>query len=635
MLARTGQEALDALAAKAPALLLLDYSLPDMTASALLTRAREQGSSLPPFVVVTGAGDERIAVEMMKNGARDYLIKDRHFLDSLATVVVRVLRESQTERKLAEAQGALARTQSFLVAALDQTPAGIIVLDAPDARARLTNKVAEELLRVSHAQMAEVALLTVSDDSLPWRFYRGDGTLWPIREAPFARAIRDGVASHNEEVRIEFQDGTERWVLVNCAPIRDESGQVVAAIAVFPDITEHKRGEDSRRRLQTQLQQAQKLESLGVLAGGIAHDFNNLLMAILGNADLATRAVPGVSPIRTNLDEIIKASRRASELCRQMLAYSGKGRFEMKPIDLSQVVSEMIQMLEVSVSRKASLYYDLGSSMPMVEADPMQIRQVIMNLVTNASEALGDGPGSITVSTGIRECDAPYLKNPYLENEAPAGVYAYLDVADNGCGMDADTLAKIFDPFFTTKFTGRGLGMPAVLGIIRGHNGALKIQSEPGKGTTVRMLLPAIASQVEDPLPTPEPPQESPKQNAILLIDDEDFVRDVGARMLEWMGFDVLLAEDGIQGIELFKQHQNRIACILLDLTMPRMDGEECLQELRRIQDDVRVVLSSGYDESDIARRFAGRGLAAFIQKPYQTDLLRDVLQEVLKRTLS
>ena len=355
-------------------------------------------------------------------------------------------------------------------------------------------------------------------------------------------------------------------------------------------------------------------------------------MAILGNADLAARSVPSSSSAGTNLSEIMKASRRASELCKQMLAYSGKGRFELRAVDLSRTVSEMTQMIEVSVSRKASLYYNLQPELPPVEADPAQMRQVVMNLLTNASEALGDASGAITISTGTLECDAAYLTSPFLDTTPAPGLYAYLEVADSGCGMSDDTQTRIFDPFFSTKFTGRGLGMPAVLGIIRGHNGTLKIHSAPRKGSAVRMLLPAVLAKPA-PSPAPKVPEEEEgDKGAVLLIDDEEFVRDVGARMLEWMGFRVLLAEDGVQGIEMFRQHRDDIVCVLLDLTMPRMDGEECFRELRLIRSDVRVVLSSGYSESDVKPQFAGRGLAAFIQKPYQTDLLREVLHKVLDR---
>jgi len=445
--------------------------------------------------------------------------------------------------------------------------------------------------------------------------------------------LRAGRAVLFEQTHVA-KDGTRIPVEVH-AQTFDFDGRP-AILSTVRDLTERKRAEEEQLSLERQVQQAQKLESLGTLAGGIAHDFNNLLMAILGNADLALRDLSPHAPARHNVKEIVKASRCAAELARQMLAYSGKGRFVIEPIDLNEFVEEMSHLLEVSVSKKVALKYNFADSLPVIEGDATQVRQVIMNLITNASEAIGDNSGVISVSTGVMDCDTTYLNNIRVDEDLPEGTYVFLEVADTGCGMDEETTAKIFDPFFTTKFTGRGLGMAAVLGIVHGHNGAIKIYSEPGKGSTIKVLFP-----VSDKYRGTGPVQETGETGAetpvpampgtILFADDEKTIRVVGKEMLEQAGFTVLTAADGRAALDVFREHAADIVCVILDLTMPRMDGEETFRELRRIDKDVRVIMSSGYNEQEITQRFAGKGLAGFIQKPYQSHELTEKLMQVLE----
>lgn len=396
-------------------------------------------------------------------------------------------------------------------------------------------------------------------------------------------------------------------------------------------LEESVRAEEERRKLEAQMLEVQKLESLGVLAGGIAHDFNNLLMAILGNADLALGFMPPASPARPNVEEIVRASQRAADLCRQMLAYSGKGRFEVGHYDLSEIVQEMAQMLEVSVSKKASLRYFFAAELPAVQADATELRQVIMNLITNASESLGDESGVISVKTGVMDCDRAYLSGSHLDDKLPEGRYVYLEVSDTGCGMDEETQRRIFDPFFTTKFIGRGLGLAAVLGIVRGHQGAIKVHSEPGRGTTFRILLPALDWEPKlAAAPSAVGNAPPSRGGTILLVDDDSAVRQVGAQMLDGLGFKVLTAADGREGLEVFREHDGKIDCVILDLTMPEMGGEEVFHELRRLRSDLCVILSSGYNEEDVTQRFVGQGLAGFVQKPYTSAKLRLTLNSVL-----
>ncbi len=392
------------------------------------------------------------------------------------------------------------------------------------------------------------------------------------------------------------------------------------------------RFEEERLALEAKVQQAQKLESLGVLAGGIAHDFNNLLVGILGNADLALLDLPPESPARQSVRDIEVAARRATELVRQMLAYSGKGRFVVEPLDLGLVVEEMLHLLEASVSKKAHLRLDLAPGLPRVEGDATQLRQVLMNLILNASDAIGDRSGVVSVRTGAMRCDRAYLDGSFMASDAPAGPYVFVEVSDTGVGMERATIERIFDPFFSTKFTGRGLGLAAVLGIVRSHRGAIKVRSELGRGTTVRVLLPPAADErvAGSALQGETARAPTARAGVVLLVDDEETVRAVGRAMLARLGFEVVAARDGREAVEVFASDPRRFACVLLDLTMPRMDGDECFRRLRELRPEVRVVLSSGYNEQELLARFAGKGLAGFIQKPYHIDELAAALDRVL-----
>lgn len=422
-----------------------------------------------------------------------------------------------------------------------------------------------------------------------------------------------------------------RWLYFTAARIHDVHGNVIGAIETLEDITERKRAEEDRLELERQVQHAQKLESLGVLAGGIAHDFNNLLAGILGNAELALLDLPVNSGARQSVELIVTTAQRAADLAKQMLAYSGKGRFVITQLNLSDAVKEMAHLLGVSVSKKAAFKYELADDLPPVQADATQIRQVIMNLITNASEAIGEGQGVITISTGVAQCDAAYLASTRLRGQhLEEGTYVFVEVSDNGCGMDESMQEKIFDPFFSTKFTGRGLGLSAVMGIVKGHRGTIEVRSERGRGTSFRVLLPA-SKATGDVVSDQQPVRREEKvDGTVLVVDDEAGVRAVTKQLLERKGFHCLAAGNGAIAIEIFRKSAGEISCVILDLTMPDMDGFEVLTELQRIRPDVRVVMSSGYSEQELARRFRDRGVAGFIQKPFRLDALMSAVHEAL-----
>ena len=432
------------------------------------------------------------------------------------------------------------------------------------------------------------------------------------------------VKSITFETEHRRKDNTQFHVEIHSCSINYKGSPAVMGVA--RNIDARKKAAEEHQKFEQQLLHTQKLESLGVLAGGIAHDFNNILMAIMGNAELALMRVNKESPGVDNLHKIEEAAARASDLAKQMLAYSGKGKFIVENISLNRLLEDMLHMLEVSISKKAVLRLNMYPDLPSVEADATQIRQIVMNLVINASEAIGDKSGVIAINTGCMDCDRNYLKNVWLDENISQGLYVFLEIADTGCGMDKETLAKIFDPFFTTKFTGRGLGMAAVLGIVRGHKDAINVYSEPGKGTSFKILLPASDKPVSV-FNHNNIVDNWKGSGKVLLVDDEETVRGIGKEMLEELGYSTITATDGKEAIEIFKATPD-ISLVILDLTMPHMDGEQCFRELRQLKPDVKVIMSSGFSEHEVTQKFMGKGLAGFIQKPYKLSVLREVLQK-------
>jgi two-component system, cell cycle sensor histidine kinase and response regulator CckA len=408
-------------------------------------------------------------------------------------------------------------------------------------------------------------------------------------------------------------------------------------LAIIRDNTERKHAEQDRLEIERRMLHSQKLESLGVLAGGIAHDFNNLLMAIIGNLDLALLNLDSKSPVREFIGQALHTSQRASELTRQMLAYSGKGRFVLEGIDLASLALEDAHLFHASIAKTANLNLMVAPGLPLIQADPGQVQQVIMNMITNASEAIGDRAGVITLKTGEQEFSEAYLNQSRIEQKPAPGRFVYVEVSDTGCGMDADTQRRIFEPFFTTKFTGRGLGMAAVLGIVRGHQGAIMVESEQGRGTTIRVLFPVAAfaemNRCGDvsPYGDDSPSSVNPISGTALIVDDEAAVRHVCSTYVGRLGLKTLVAADGKQAIEVFTRHASEITLVILDLNMPEMDGLNTFRQLKKLNSKIQVILCSGYDEQEATQNFSGEGLAAFIQKPYHLQDLKQKVEQVLR----
>jgi len=516
-----------------------------------------------------------------------------------------------------QAEHALQANQAFLQAVLEHVPSVVYAKDEA-GRYILVNRQLERVLQRPRTEIQG----------------KTDDELYPLGQARRYQAADQQVL--NTGIVLEQEDQTylpdrqlHTFVTVKF-PLYDEAGSRYAVCGISTDVTARKRAEAERLQIERKMLETQKLESLGVLAGGVAHDFNNLLMAVLGNAALALDDLPSTSAARTSIENIKLAARRASDLTRQMLAYAGKSRLVVHKVDLNNLVQEIIQLLQASIAKNVVLRYIPAPLLPSVQADATQLRQIIMNLVVNAAEAIGTQSGVVTITTGSASANDLYRPHPVIAPDVLNDQYIFLRVTDTGIGMDEATRTKIFDPFFTTKFTGRGLGLAAVLGIVRGHKGALSVQSIPHHGATFTVYLPSSTSSVA-------PSQEMftvrnswTGSSSVLIIDDEPGVLNIAVRMLERLGLRVLSAPDGQAGVASFRAHASDIDCVLLDLMMPRLSGIDVFHLLRAIKPNVPVILMSGYNEHDTAEQIAGLDLAGYLSKPFTPHDLSNVLQTVL-----
>ena len=447
-------------------------------------------------------------------------------------------------------------------------------------------------------------------------------------------ATRAALQERNDfevEYRIRTRSGAEKWVLSRGRGVYGADGSLDIFEGLAIDITARKHAEAARLALERKLLEGQKLESLGLLAGGIAHDFNNLLSSIVGNTGLARLVLPAGCAADAQLRAVEAASVRAAELCRQMLAYAGKGRFVIEPTDLTVLTEDLLPLLKISVAHQAVLNLNLARGLPAVMADATQLRQIVMNLVLNAADAIGGRGGEIVLTTGVVHADTAYLSGCVAGANLSRGDYVFLEVRDTGVGMPPEVIAKIFDPFFTTKFAGRGLGLAAVLGIVRGHNGALRVESTPGIGSTFRLLLPPVrqAAPAAKAAELATPGRWRHAGN-VLVVEDEEPVRLVMVELLKSFGFTPTAAEDGASGLAAFREHAAGFDLVVLDLLMPGMNGEQTLEALRVLDPNVRVLLNSGYSEGDILGRLGGGRNLAFLAKPFTREALERKLRGLL-----
>ncbi|MBX3747362.1 MAG: response regulator [Verrucomicrobiae bacterium] len=489
------------------------------------------------------------------------------------------------------------------------------------------------ILSVNHAAAAAIGLDESQLAGKPWY-----SVLHPAPEPgaaaqAYARLLAQPTAAPADECEISLPEGRRLWVSLSHLALPQSDGPP-HLLTLIRNVTRRRQIEEERRTLERRMDEAQRLESLGVLAGGIAHDFNNLLTVILGSLDLI-RTETTSPPVLALVDRARTATQHAASLCSQMLAYAGRGRIVVLDADLNTAVRETVSLVTPSTPKSIRFHLDLAHALPALRADISQLRQVLMNLALNAIEALGSQPGLIRWTTRLATPpDFTNLSQP--PPPSPSGEFLCLEVTDNGCGMDSSTLARIFDPFFTTKFTGRGLGLAAVQGMVRSHSGALCVTSQPGVGSTFRLLFPALPSatptvpQVSPAPQAPSPNHPPPSPPTILVVDDEPFIRELIALQLRRMRCRVLDAPEGQAALNLLRHHPDPIHLVLLDLTMPGMDGAQTLRELRQLPDPPPVILMSGYTADEIQGRFAQDGLAGYLHKPFASDDLAAQIRRAL-----
>jgi PAS domain S-box-containing protein len=529
-----------------------------------------------------------------------YSDRDKQFLMFVSDQIAHVVERKQAEERQQQLSVELRQQTRLLEAIMIATPDNFLVADL-DGRLRF---VSETILKFLKMTVDHVIGKT-------WRELQISPHLGSMLDEDWATVKQSQVPVTREFLFAQAEG--DREIEFITTPVWDENGAIVLLVTTTRDVTE-------RRQTARAMHRAQKMESLGVLAGGIAHDFNNLLVAMLGQTSLAQAHLTPDHPAYTHVNKAVQAADQAAGLTRQLLAYSGGGQFTITPLNLNTLIRESIDLLKVALPKQIDLDLALSDVLPLIEADIAQLQQVMMNLLINAAESIGEQPGTIRVQTAvcpITAQDTAYWR--YTNQPLLPGDYVCLQVKDSGGGMTSETLSKIFDPFFTTKFTGRGLGLAAVLGIVRGHQGGLRVTSQPGAGTLFELLFPISSATVE--VHTPElPVEKTAVSGLVLVIDDEAAVREAVVDILEMEGIDVLTAPNGDAGIALYQAQAGAINLVLLDLSMPGKSGHETFKALEAIDPNVRILLSSGYSEADATRGFTSPPLVGFLQKPYRLD---------------
>jgi PAS domain S-box-containing protein len=531
--------------------------------------------------------------------------------------------QRRTEIALRKAHSEELARATELQAIMDAMPISMFISRDAACRHVFGNHSAYELLRLPPG--GNLSKSAPTDDRLATYRVMKEGSEIPPQELPLQKAAATGQPVYNLELELAFEDGSRADIIGNAVPILDAQGRSRGAVGIFVDITERKQNEE-------RLRQTQRLESIGILAGGVAHDFNNLLTVIIGNAESALR----YHPSSVEIQHIMSASERAAQLTRQLLAYAGKGQFVAKTFDLRDLVSNSAQLLAATIPKKVELVLQLSEEELPVKADPTQIEQILMNLVINAGEAIPPQiAGRIEIAIGTCEVVGERVREHTPEFDARPGRFVCLDVTDNGSGMDKTTLKRIFDPFFSTKFTGRGLGLAAVQGIVRSCRGFIEVHSSMGVGSTFRVFLPAAEKAAVEVLADSQPHasgRRDRRRAAILVADDEEIVRQMACTALRSCGYEVLEAANGRDALAVLAGAAPSPSLVLLDLTMPVMGGEELVPILNQDYPGVQIIVTSGYAEEDAHRRFPPGAAVGFLQKPYTEAALIEKVEEILKR---
>jgi two-component system cell cycle sensor histidine kinase/response regulator CckA len=610
-----------------PDCVLLDLNLPDIDGLDLLRRILREPDPCP-VIVVTAYGSEQVAVEAMKSGAADYVVKGSISPEGLAHVIENALEKRALQREVEQQRVALEERNRQLESVLERERAAHSAVEQSESRYRTLAEAMPQLVWTAghpdgawdYVNQRWSRLTGASPDRAfghGWLDFIDTEDRPRVMEAWAAAA--EGGTFLDLQCRIRSADGTSRWQLMRALPLLRD-GRPIKWLGTLTDIEEQRRAEQL-------LHQRQKLESIGVLAGGVAHDFNNLLVGIVGGVSYALEVLPTEHELRPILDVAFQSGERAAHLTRQMLAYAGKGSFKVEDVDLAQVLHATWQLIRASILRSVDLKLLIQPDLPPIRTDATQLQQIVMNLIINASEAIPpDRQGLIIVSAGVERVEAPLST---WSADLDPGDYVVLQVRDNGSGIEPGLLSKIFDPFFTTKFTGRGLGLAAVHGLVRSNHGSIEVDSTPGEGSTFRVLLPAGTPRERPVSQSAAAPARSSK-GRILVVDDEPIVCNTVRAVLERSGSAVEVVTGGQEALDRIAASPRPFSLVLLDLNMPGLDGEQTLQAIRRINPDLPVVICSGYSETEIRRRFSDNTVNGFLQKPFDFRALTGKISEWL-----
>jgi PAS domain S-box-containing protein len=587
----------------------------DVAQASKKVRAEKSSKTLPPAAKAQASRGARLSTAAsLRPPKLERLVEDLWLHQQELEAQNKALLAMQAELEASRDQYALL---------YDAAPVAYLSLDAA-GRIHQCNLAAAQLLRVERAQLVGRLLTSYA--------VRSDAS---VLLAHLGNALQ-GAGVTTVEIALRKHEGERTFVRLESGPLQSSSRPGPFCLTAMVDVTQTRKLNEERERIERKLQETQRLESLGVLAGGIAHDFNNLLAAILGRASLGSM-VKDLDPVlREHFGQIELAAERAADLCKQMMSYSGRGEFSARAVDLNELVRSEERLLRSAIHHGARIDFDLTAELPPVQGDSTQLRQLLMNLVINASESCGHGDSAVRVRTRSVHLTRSDLEGARVGSHLPEGDYVAIEVSDNGEGMSAATLEKIFEPFFSTKFAGRGLGLAVVLGIVRRHSAALQVDSVVGGGTTFRCWLPLAKERPVDVSPSAEARAESNRLTKIehngtfLLVDDDDAVRETAALMLKSLGFDVLAAASGEEALALFALHQSSVRGVLMDLSMPEMDGRDLFRALCREQPGVRVLLMSGFERREALRGFGRARPQGFLQKPLHLEVLRAALGKLL-----
>jgi PAS domain S-box-containing protein len=621
-----GRSAMDEFRRLQPSCVLLDLNLPDIDGLDLLRSILREPDPCP-VIVITAYGSEQAAVEAMKSGAADYLVKDSITGGDLAHVVKHALEKHALEREVERQRQALKERNQQLEAALERERAARNAVEESEFRYRTLAESMPQLVWTADHPGGEWDYVNerwMRLTGTPTGRALGSAWLEFIDSEDRQRVKQAWESALAQVVPVELEcrihaTTISRWQLMRAVPVVQD-GRPLKWLGTFTD-------GDDQRRTEELLRHRQKLESIGILAGGVAHDFNNLLVGIIGGVSYALESLGPDHELAPILDGAFKAGERAAQLTRQMLAYAGKGRLQVEDVDFRQNLQATWDLIQASLPRSIDLTVTIPPELPPIHTDPSQLQQIIMNLILNASEAIpAELPGRVVVRAETKRIDAP---RRIWSGDLAAGEYVAIEVHDNGSGIAPEVLDRIFDPFFTTKFTGRGLGLAAVLGIVRSNKGAIEVTSTPGSGSTFRVLLPAGAPRVEGAIPAERPAPAAAAGGRILIVDDEPIVRNTARAVLERSGHAVEVVSSGYEALERLARRP-AFSIVLLDLNMPGLDGRQTLDAIRRMHPDLPVVITSGYSESELRSRFERSRISGFLQKPFRARALSDKVAEVV-----